>query len=213
MKKKLWLLVLLCLAPVCGCNIARYCMYLMFGGSTHETIEAEYEGLENSTVAIVVYADHKVRYEYRWAQLEVSSAVLQQLEQHIREVKVIDPRQVLKYQAENINWDSMSKTELGKAFNSNYVLFITLVEFTTREPGSINLYRGQITAEVSLWKTSLPQVDARVWHDDDLSVRYPEKTLIGEFTEDENKIRYDTEMLFANKLVRRFYKHKVEKKP
>ena len=209
MNRKLLLLLLLPAALLCGCNVMAYTLYVLFPGSREKTIEAEYAGLDGNSVAVVVYADRATRYEHFEVRRSVSAAVLGELVRHVDEVDVIDPARVVKYQRENIYWDEMDKTELGKAFGADYILFISLIEFSTREPGSLNLYRGRITGQVDLYKVSLPERSARVFRAREVRVRYPEHDPTGQPSEGDRDIRERTERLFAEKLVKKFYQHKV----
>ncbi|HUT59011.1 MAG TPA: hypothetical protein VNA25_14275, partial [Phycisphaerae bacterium] len=52
-----------------GCNYAAYLLYLVAPGEdSGQTVKAEYEGLAGHSLAIVVYADQKVQYEYPLAR-------------------------------------------------------------------------------------------------------------------------------------------------
>ncbi len=207
------LLLLGAAGSLAGCGLARWLTWVVAGGSDTETVEAQFDRLSGSTVAVVVHADHKIRYEYPYAQLELSSVVAEEMRNNIKKITVVDPRKIVRYQAQNVNWNEMQRTKLGKVFNADFVLFITLMEFTTREPGSMNLYRGRITAEVDLWETSQPERDATVWRESDLSVRFPEKDPVGSLSNNDGQLRYMTVKKFAQKLVRRFYEHEKKIKP
>ncbi|HUT60987.1 MAG TPA: hypothetical protein VNA25_24330, partial [Phycisphaerae bacterium] len=124
-----------------------------------------------------------------------------------KDLRIVEPTKVLSYQEEHISWDTMDKTELGRVFGADLVLYVTLVEFSTREPGSVHLYRGIITAEASLYKTALAEPDSRVWKSDDIRVIYPEDSPSGVSAANDLLIRRNTVWLFADRLVKRFYKH------
>jgi hypothetical protein len=191
-----------------GCEQGRYLTYLLFGGDTQD-VKAEFNGLSEKTVAVIVYADKSVQFEYADVQLSVSAIVTGELAKHVKKVKVVDPRRIIKYQDENVYWDEKDKTELGKLFGADYVLFITLVEYSTREPGSVNLYRGRITAQAGLYKVGLPERTARVWQDKDIRVLYPEHDPTGQPQENDREMRVKTEATFAEKLSKKFYDHKA----
>jgi hypothetical protein len=83
------------------------------------------------------------------------------------------------------------------------------VEYGTREPGSLNLYRGRINAQASLYKTSLDERKARLWRGKAIRVVYPEHDPTGLLRENDRSVRDKTEAIFADKLAKRFYDHKV----
>jgi len=209
MTKKLLIPLLLASALSGGCKPAAYLLYTLWPGLHEKDVKAEYAELSGKTVAVVVYVDKRTEFEYPEVRQTVSGAVMGRLAEHVKDVNVVEPYRVVKYQDENIYWDEMDKTELGKAFGADCVLFISLLEFTTREPGSQNLYRGRITAQASLYKVALPERKARVWKGQDIKVRYPETDPTGEPRESDRVIREMTERLFAEDLVKKFYDHKV----
>jgi hypothetical protein len=206
-----WLRIGILAALACGaggCQQGRYLTYLLFGGDTQD-VKAEFNGLSDKTVAVIVFAEKSVQFEYSDVQLSVSARVTGELVKNVKKIKAVDPRRILKYQDENVYWDEKDKTELGKLFGADYVLFIALVEYSTREPGSVNLYRGRITAQVSLYKVGMPERTARVWQDKDVRVVYPEHDVTGQPQENDRVIREKTEADFAEKLGKKFYDHKA----
>jgi hypothetical protein len=93
----------------------------------------------------------------------------------------------------------------------DHLLFVSLVEFSTKEPASAYLYRGKAIVEAKLYKTSLPESSACVWKVGDLRVAYPEQEVVGQLSEDERAIRLATERLIATVISQSFYKHKASK--
>ena len=93
----------------------------------------------------------------------------------------------------------------------DYVLYVALLDYSMRPPGSTRLYRGMISAQVSLYDVSLPERQAEVWRGSDIHVMYPSASQIGRLGLDDRMIRYQTHTLFAVTLVKKFYKHKVPK--
>ncbi len=198
-------------APMAGCNHAAYWLYTVAPPPPTKTVKAECDQLPGKNVAIVIYADQSVQYEYPTARIELSAALSEELKKHIDDVAVVGWRRVIKYQDSNAEWASMDKAKLGKLFNADFVLYICLVEFTLREPGSLNLYQGRITADVSLYQTSASPGRSCIWRGDDIRVVHPEKSH-GELLETNRQIQelsYKTVMAFATELGRKFYKHKV----
>lgn len=213
MARKLLIPVLLLAVAMTGCEGVAYFLYLFAPPEPVKTVKAEFAGLAGHNVAIVIYADEKVQLEYPYARLRVASMIAAELRKRIKNIKVIDPRRVVRYQHENIHWDEMDKTKLGKRFGADYALYVTLVEYTTRERGMINLFRGSIVAEAAVYQTSLPERQARVWRVSEIRVLYPPEAPMGQPGEDDRKIRYETERSFTDKLVKKFYKHKAPKNP
>jgi hypothetical protein len=131
-------------------------MAYVFAGGQEQKVKAEFDGLSGKTVAVVVYTDLRTQYEYPDINLTLSSAICGQLEKNVKKIKLIPAARVVRYQDENIYWPEMDKTELGKAFGADYVLYVPLEEFATRVPDSSYLYRGRATCEPSVYDTSKP---------------------------------------------------------
>ena len=207
------LLKLLLLVPLAtgGCNALAYLLHLGAPGQGTVAVKPEFAGLPDSRVAIVIFAGEGVQYAHPQARPELSRLIADSLRKNVKNVTVVDPRQVMKYQDTNFHWDSLDRTKLGKQLNSDYVLFVSLIEFSTREQGMVNLLRGRILAEADLYKTSLPERDARVWREAELGVIFPADRPIGILGQNDSNVRLRTELLFAEKLVKKFYAHRAPK--
>jgi len=192
-----------------GCKPTAHFLWVIWPGARERKVKAEFADLPGKTVAVVVYCDKAVRYEYPQVQLTVSSRVAAELGEHVKKVQVIDPRRVVRYQDEKLYWDEMDKTELGKVFGADYVLYVALVRFSTRERGALHLYHGHLEAQAGLYQTSLPERRARVWSAARIRVKYPKEGSIGLPGESDRKVRDEIERAFADRLAKRFYDHKV----
>jgi hypothetical protein len=203
-KKILILLTILLPLGLSGCQ---WLAYVFSPQQETKTVKPEFTGLENHTVAVVIFASQSVQYDYPAARLELSMLISTQLGGNIKKCTVVDPMRVNKYLDERFQWDSLPKTKIGKDLGADYVLFVTLVEYTLREPESANLFRGRIAAEAALYQTSLPEDRSRVWSCDDLRVTYPKENLNGVVAEDDSEVRFKSDLLLTQKLVWKFYKH------
>ena len=192
-----------------GCDALGYMFYLGAPLEKKVKVPAEFNALGGRSVAIVVYVDQAVQYEYPYARLTLSTALGAELKTHVENVTVVDPRRVITYQVENIYWDTLDKTRLGRDLGADFVLHVVLDEYTMREPGSINLYRGRIRGAAALYETAQEEHNARVWEGDDFAVIHPPHAPVGELGHDDEDIRYATEKQFAGAIARKFYKHEV----
>ncbi len=214
--RKYLLIIFLSSAPfVAGCDAGNWLMYVFAPPIPMKTIEAEFGDLPGKTVAVVIFAGPEIQLDYNMAQLELTDEVSAELRRNVSNVKVVDARRVIRYQAENPRWDATPPEKLCKVFGSDYVMLISLMEFSTREPGSIHLARGRITAEVNLYKAerSSASDENPVWRTGPLYIIHPEESPLGIPIENDWAVRIPTEKLFATKLVKKFYKHKVPKDP
>lgn len=210
-KMSLCLLAVVMLA-VGGCNIIGYMGYLVAPDGSKKTVEPEFANLPNSKLAIVVYADPSTLYEYPFLRYEVSSAIANQLGKNVENLTIVQPEQVIYYQDQNLQWESEPRSELGKQFQADHLMYVTLSEFTTREPGSAYLYRGHVTAQVHIYKTSLPERDSCVWRSGDIRLVCPENEPIGTLSDDDRVLRMETQRRLADIISKKFYKHTVQEK-
>ncbi|MHC4983807.1 MAG: hypothetical protein ACYTF6_11670 [Planctomycetota bacterium] len=210
MARRTFVLWLLLLTACGGCRLVRYIGYLLAPARRTRTEKAAFSDLPGHSVAVVMYCGENIAYEYPYAQSGLSERIAAELEQRIKRVEVIDPERVLKYQYENIYWDSMRKTELGKALGAEYVLLVSLMQYTSREPNSVSLSRGRIVAEASVYQTSLPENKARVWRAPSVKAVFPADAPTGLLRGQARRILDETERQFVDALVKNFYDHKVE---
>ncbi|MGA2266087.1 MAG: hypothetical protein ABSH10_06610 [Phycisphaerae bacterium] len=196
--------LLACLG-LAGCS---YFAYLMAPEPAPKKVTAEFSDLKNTHVAIVIFTDDRTQYEYPYARLTLGSVIRGEMNEHLKGVTVTDPAKVCKYQDEHADWTSMGKAELAAALGVDYVLDITLVEYATREPGSIELFRGRITAQAALYRAGQSDSQGCAWRCDRLSVIYPKNNPIGVSADSDRQVRGAVEKEFADALVKKFYDHK-----
>jgi hypothetical protein len=148
-------LVLLALAlcgSLSGCSYVLFLGYLIGGPPSIEPdFDAETkESMTDKgvTVAVVCYAPNDVKYSFEDIDEELARYVSFRLHEH--KIKVINPDRVKAWLDENKDWDEPE--EIGAAFETTYVIYIDLNEFSLYEEGSATLYRGKAEAIVSVWK-------------------------------------------------------------
>lgn len=207
------LLRFLLLAGLCatgGCNyFAWFAQLLPIPQNLGEPVDPEYKGLDKHSVAIVVFSDRQTHFEYPQAGEVVAYATHEEFKKSLSKVTVIDPAFVLNYQKQHWDWDVMDKTELGKTFKADYVLYISLMEFSGRAKGSINIVQGVISAEVAVYKTNAPEREARRWNGD-IRVVYPDlqKAPDGVPGTNDRIVLERAVREFADQLAKKFYWHR-----
>jgi hypothetical protein len=197
-----------------GCNILGPLMYI-FAPEQKDKFAAEYKDLPGHSVAVMIFADYKTLCSYPKVESDLMAGIRSELEdqKHLKNVKMIDASKVIKFQDEHLDWTTMDKTEIGKELDADYVLVVSLVEFTMHDPDSENQLRGRIVGEPKLYQTIKPEKDCCVWETPEVRVIYPKTGSIGELSEtgQDDKVRFPTEKAFAEALVKKFYKHEEVK--
>lgn len=204
--------VLLLLPALQGCGFFRYLGY-QIAPHTLEEKEAEYAGLTDHSVVVVVDAPPKVFYDYPDVRSTLGAAVSAELFGNIDNIRIVHPSKAVYYQDNNPYWKEEGIRKLGKAVESDYVLTISLMEYTSRAPGMYRAIQGRILADAELYALYYEDADqtakGRVWHaDNELSMIYPPRPLYN--SRFEANVLAQTEQLFARKLVKHFRKYKVK---
>jgi len=193
-----------------GCDAVRYVAYVFAPSAGKKTIPPEYDGLAGHSVAVVVYASPRTQHEHRRIQLDVSLMVAARLEEHVPHLTAVPGQRVVKYQREHIDWEEYERTRVGRDLGADFVLYIALEKFSTLEPGSLQLYRGRVTAHATLYKSTAEDRHDKVWGPCDFSVIYPQQEQpVGSATQSDRAIRFETVKILADRLSKKFYKHEV----
>ncbi len=198
---------------IAGCDLTGWLLHAFAPPVPMKTVEAQFADLPGKTVAVVIFAGPEIQLDYNMAQLELTDIVGAELRRKVRNVTVVDAFRVIRYQAENIRWDAAPPEKLCEVFGADYVMLISLMEFSTREQGSIYLARGRITAEVNIYKANLSSAGGGnpVWRTGPIYIVHPAESPLGIPAGNDEEIRIPTERLFAAELVKNFYKYKAPK--
>jgi hypothetical protein len=198
-------IVLMLLTSGCGSFL-----YFLWPFGRTVTIPAEFEGLKDSTVAVVVFAPESTQFEYPWAVLHLSAMTSARLRAGVKGASTIDAQKINAYQRKNLHWAQMDRTELGRALKADFVLYISLVEFSMVEEGYVDLLRGRINGEIKVYDCSKNEDDACVWTCDSIRVQFP-KTATVRTAKNEADIHSVIMVKFSEKLARKFYSYKVNR--
>jgi hypothetical protein len=191
-------------APLAGCKA----LALVLPEPT-KTVPAEYPYLAGKKVAIAVRADEETTAVYPHVQWEVADHVRVQLENNIRGITVVETRKVVDFQRSDPNWDRLDPADLGKRFGADRVLELDLTQYTTRQPESEYLYRGEIAAAMRVYNCEYPNSQAA--YQSHAETVYPPSGP-GQYGTREADIRRATMEAFAEEVAGRFYDRNVKVK-
>jgi hypothetical protein len=211
LRKLHWLALLLLPASMGlgGCTGIKYVLANLAPEMPGPKVPAQYEGLKGRTVAVVVYADMNMRFDYPTVREEVGGAINRELTAELKDTHTIDAQQVARYQDVHPGWRSEPLPEVGKKLGADSVLYISLSEFATQERGSLSLPKGRISGQVSVWD-ALPLKegeDSCRWRQDSASVTMqpPPGTWM-----DRQRLRQVTQEAFAQQVVRYFHSYRLK---
>jgi hypothetical protein len=194
-------------ALTAGCQ-ALAAPFLMWGPEPTRTILAEYPYLKGERIAVAVWADHETIFEFPNVQLELSSFVARAIEQHVKDVKLVHPREVVDFQNRNRDWDRLPAARIAERLGADRLILIELGQYTTRDPGSEHLLRGHIAAAVRVYTASAGEGVSPAYRTE-VSIAHPPDGP-GAWGQSETIIRRETMEVFAEELAKKFYDHKVK---
>jgi hypothetical protein len=193
-----------------GCEAMRFLAYLFEPAVNKKKIPPEYDGLAGHSMAVVVFASPRIQHEHPRIQLDVSLMVGARVEENVSDVTVVPGQKVVKYQHEHIDWEEYERARVGRDLGADFVLYIALEKFATLEPGSLQLYRGRVTAHAAVYQSTASGRQAKVWGPQDFNVIYPEQEHpVGSAGQSDRKIRFETVKILAEMLAKKFYEHEV----
>ena len=139
-------------------------------------VAAEYH-LTAERLLIFPYVSYDISYDYPAMSLDLMQQVMLRLSKD--DIKgVIDPREVMAFQQNNLDWQSMPVERLGRLFNADKVLYLEVSSFTLMELQSANLYRGR--GEVTIQVVEVPPSgEATVPYEGSVSLVLPPDRPIG----------------------------------
>jgi hypothetical protein len=111
---------------------------------------AEYEGLENKTVAVVVHADAATLYEYPNVTLDAAGNIAFRIQENVRGVSVLAPATVIQWQYQTPAWTTLPYGQIAEELGVDRVVVVDIYEFRLNPPGNQYLWEGAAAANVGI---------------------------------------------------------------
>ena len=172
-------------------------------------VTAEYRGMDNQRVAVLVDAAPETLYHYPLCQVEVASALSERIKAHVPGVSVADAKQVAEFQRRNAYWNTATYSELAEHLDVNRLVLVDLQEYRSHEPGDRTVWQGVISADVRVAETDGPNPDDAAYGTV-VEAHYPPSESVGMLDADDKTIRLATLDLFAWSVVNRFHDHEEQ---
>ncbi len=191
------------LAGAVGQNIERY-----------KKIEvlAEYDGLENRTVAVVVQCEPSILYEHPSVSGTVAMNVSRRISQNVTGAKVLDYRHVMQWQYQTPSWSMLPYGEIASELGVERVVFIEIYEFRLNPPGNRYLWDGACSATIGIIESDGWDNDAfaKNW---DISAKFPDIQGVGRESASESSVQMGVLAKFVDETAWLFYRHIEDKYP
>ena len=175
-----WLVILVSLFLAGGCNA----LGALASKLPPRTVPAAYDGLTGQTAMVMVYADPATRIDFSTLPLNLSYALqsnLRQAEQVMDTVRGVtfpyEPERVVRWQEEHPRSEYAPAAEWAPALPVDRLIYVEVEGFSTRAPGSPQLFLGTGVANVYVYAiggVSADRTAELVFQDDGIRVTFPE---------------------------------------
>lgn len=169
-------------------------------------VPAEYLGLADKSVAMVIYADQASTDEFPDSRTEISNFLAAAFRTKLPSARLLDHREVSAWQDDTLNWNALPEKDIGKHFSTDRVLYIELLDYSTRANASFGDLQGHIKAVCKVFETDAPG-NTPAWSDV-VEVYWPKDRPLDPTTGSEVAVRKRALELFSNELVNRFVEHR-----
>ena len=202
------ILLLIISVTIGGCNLLEYPLYVLLGQS-HTKVKAEYTGLENQTVAVLIVGQSAIDFEEPYARMDLALATEQALTEYVKGVELADQEKIQNFQRSRFDWYGLPVSDIINQFQVQRLLYVELIQFTIREPESVNLLRGHIWAQLRVYEKESHTPDLPVF-ETEVEVIFPEQAPAPYSEAARFNIRQQSIALFALEVARKFHDHKKE---
>ena len=191
------------LSTAAGCAVFTTIGWIVTDG---KNVPAEYtknDGLEGKTVAVVCFDIGTSSFENAHVPANLAEAVAALLQQNVKHIKIIDPRDVANWTDNNSNRDQ-SYAEIGKNLEADVVVGIDLEDFRLRDGPT--LYRGKAQVTLRVFDLKDPEMGESLWSKRIPQVQYPRLFPV---PADAELAQFRREFIgeLAKQIARKFYAH------
>ena len=212
--------LLLALLPLAGCQYPAAALGII-AQAIPKHVDAAYKGLAGQPVVVMVWADQGARLDNPLLQEDVAAALQDKLIKVQAEDKPdalkgttfpVSTAVVAQSQQDHPEWENETATDVAAQLKQTRLIYVEVTDFATRSDASQELYRGSMSAHLSVVETKdngPGKVATKVAYDGGtISVSYPKDTPkdglpIGR----DSTIGQGTVDKFAEDVSKRFYLH------
>ena len=189
-----------------GCDVIAYTASRFEGEEGPRDVAAQYTGLTDQTVAVMVLTDESVRYRYPDAAYNLCLTMSRDIAQNVAGVTTIDPEAVSTFQRENPYWSTVPPSRLIERYNVDRLVLVDVAEYRTREPGNAHLWKGVIDGSVSVYEAESADPDNRAF-EQRVRAEFPQSGTFGLTEGDPQTIQIGMLKLFTDRAAGLFYDH------
>ena len=173
---------------------------------------AEYNGLEDRTVAVLVMADLSTLYEFPDLTAKITSGLTSRIGRDVPGAQMMMPEAIIAWQYRTPQWEAMPFGDLAEALGVDRVVYVDIYEYRLNPPGNYWLWEGVCGASIGIIERDGIDPDSFV-KTFNVAVEYP--TITGVSRENASAVQIETGVLaeFIKKSAWKFHDHIEPKYP
>lgn len=186
---------------------------LVFVGEPKKKVTAEFDKLADSRLAILVWTDQSTLFDYPYARFELATYVgdklFAEMGRRRLDVDVVDPRDVEDFLQQNVDL-RINPVAVGTHFDTDYVVYLEVIEFQIRDAEQPQLLRGRIHASVTVHDIRADPDELQSYELAPVECVYPENGPVLLSATNSPRVREATYHKFSELVARKFYEHTIE---
>ena len=191
------------LAPLAvGCDAIR--QIALQTAPKSENVVAEFNRLPGKTVLVSVWVPPEVKWDYPHIRLDFASHVGAYLKENVKHVTLVDPYQVEAYLDKSPRIE-VDPVELGRHFHADMVVHLGLYQFSVRDPGYSQYYRGRAASSVEAHDLTVKDKIPPRYPLKEVKMAYPDEKAIGFANARADQVRQATYEVFATEVGKKFH--------
>ncbi len=192
-----------------GCKALGAAAYLIERDKKIE-IPAQYTGLENKTIAVVVHADMATLYEHPTIANNIATNVAGRIQTNVAGARVRNPRDIFAWQYHTPGWITVPYGDIARELDVDRVVYIDIYEYRLHPIGNRWLWEGVCAASVGIIERDGldPDVFANSFN---VVAKFPTVTAVGVDTATRSQIETGLTYRFIEETSWLFYDHIVPK--
>jgi hypothetical protein len=186
-----------------GCKTAGF-LAQSLRGSTRVKVQAEYRGLDQKTIAVMVIPNESTRLRFPNAMLDISKYVTTRLSVDVPGAAPIKPEDIVTYQENNPHWITLPYGELLQAMKVQRLVLVSLTQYTVHDPGNPQVWRGTLEAKVSVVESEAVDPD-NFAYSSIIKAVYPPDRPVGLLNSDSEQMQLGMLKAFAGQVSGLFH--------
>lgn len=208
LRKNVIVVVCSILLTLSGCSAAGYLAHAFV--TDYVNVKAQYTKLNGHSIAVMVSSSDQTLYKYPRASLYLCKAVTTRLEKNLKNIQLVDPIQIIRFQRDHPYWVAMRYSKLMSQLGVNKLVVISVSAYRVHPPGNARIWKGVVEGNVGVASASSVDPD-NFDFSQHVRANYPQDRAVGDVDSSEQEIRDGMVALFSLKAAGLFYDHQEHK--